>query len=144
VLFGAIAIPVLDGTPWSVLTVAVLALSVGGMLPVAVALAGTGLSRPTMAFVGWFGPSRARLDRPADRRPSLALATPACSPAAATIPSVAGDVTPPAEDDAGSRDKAATNGPARGVDDAVGTGGATKETSHVIIHVMGRRPGDQR
>jgi sodium/hydrogen antiporter len=55
-VFGAIAVPVLDGAPWSVAVFAVLALSVGRMVPVAVALAGTGLSRPTVAFLGWFGP----------------------------------------------------------------------------------------
>lgn len=55
-VFGAIAVPVLDGAPWSVAAFAVLALSVGRMLPVAVALVGTGLSRPTIAFLGWFGP----------------------------------------------------------------------------------------
>lgn len=55
-VFGAIAVPVLDGAPWSVAAFAVLALSVGRMVPVAIALAGTGLSRPTVAFVGWFGP----------------------------------------------------------------------------------------
>jgi NhaP-type Na+/H+ or K+/H+ antiporter len=47
---------VLDGAPWSVPVFAVLALTVGRMVPVAVALAGTGLSRPTVAFLGWFGP----------------------------------------------------------------------------------------
>jgi sodium/hydrogen antiporter len=55
-VFGAIAVPVLDGAPWAVVAFAVLALSVGRMVPVAIALAGTGLSRPTVAFVGWFGP----------------------------------------------------------------------------------------
>jgi NhaP-type Na+/H+ or K+/H+ antiporter len=55
-LFGAIAVPVLDGAPWSVAVFAVLALSIGRMVPVAIALAGTGLSRPTVAFLGWFGP----------------------------------------------------------------------------------------
>jgi NhaP-type Na+/H+ or K+/H+ antiporter len=55
-VFGAVAVPVLDGAPWSVLAFAVLALSVGRMVPVAIALAGTGLSRPTVAFLGWFGP----------------------------------------------------------------------------------------
>jgi NhaP-type Na+/H+ or K+/H+ antiporter len=55
-VFGAIAVPVLDGAPWSVAAFAVLALSVGRMLPVAVALVGAGLSRPTIAFLGWFGP----------------------------------------------------------------------------------------
>ncbi|MGH9214552.1 MAG: cation:proton antiporter [Acidimicrobiales bacterium] len=55
-LFGAIAVPVLDGAPWSVAAFAVLALTVGRMVPVAIGLAGTGLSRPTVAFLGWFGP----------------------------------------------------------------------------------------
>jgi NhaP-type Na+/H+ or K+/H+ antiporter len=53
---GALAVPVLDGAPWSVAVFAVLALTVGRMVPVAVALVGTGLSRPTVAFLGWFGP----------------------------------------------------------------------------------------
>jgi NhaP-type Na+/H+ or K+/H+ antiporter len=53
---GAIAVPVLDGAPWTAVAFAVLALTVGRMLPVAVALIGTGLSRPTVAFLGWFGP----------------------------------------------------------------------------------------
>ena len=48
-VFGAVAVPVLDGAPWSVLAFAVLALTVGRMVPVAVALVGTGLSRPTVS-----------------------------------------------------------------------------------------------
>jgi NhaP-type Na+/H+ or K+/H+ antiporter len=55
-IFGALAVPVLDGAPLSVLAFAVLALSVGRMAPVAVALVRTGLSRPTVGFLGWFGP----------------------------------------------------------------------------------------
>lgn len=55
-VFGAIAVPVLDGAPWSVAAFAVFALTVGRMAPVAAALTGTGLSRPTVAFLGWFGP----------------------------------------------------------------------------------------
>jgi sodium/hydrogen antiporter len=35
---------------------AVVSLTVVRMLPVAIALIGTGLSRPTMLFMGWFGP----------------------------------------------------------------------------------------
>ena len=35
---------------------AVLSLTVVRMLPVAIALIGTGLSRPTVVFMGWFGP----------------------------------------------------------------------------------------
>ena len=55
-VFGAIAVPALDGAPWSVAAFAVLALTIGRMVPVALALVGTGLSRPTVAFLGWFGP----------------------------------------------------------------------------------------
>jgi NhaP-type Na+/H+ or K+/H+ antiporter len=55
-VFGAVAVSVLDGAPWSVVAFAVLALSVGRMVPVAIALAGSGLSRPTVGFLGWFGP----------------------------------------------------------------------------------------
>ena len=55
-IFGALAVPVLDGAPWSVLAFAVLALRVGRMDPVAIGLARTGLSRRTVGFLGWFGP----------------------------------------------------------------------------------------
>jgi NhaP-type Na+/H+ or K+/H+ antiporter len=55
-VFGAVAVPVLDGAPWSVMVFAVLALSIARMVPVAIALAGTHLSRPTVGFLGWFGP----------------------------------------------------------------------------------------
>jgi NhaP-type Na+/H+ or K+/H+ antiporter len=41
---------------FSYLLYAVLSLTVVRMLPVAVALAGTGLSRSTVLFMGWFGP----------------------------------------------------------------------------------------
>ncbi len=56
-LFGAaMLIPGLDGATWRDAVFAVLALTVVRMLPVAVSLAGTGLDRRTVAFVGWFGP----------------------------------------------------------------------------------------
>jgi sodium/hydrogen antiporter len=55
-VFGAVAVTVLDGAPWSVVAFAALALSVGRMVPVAIALAGSGLSRWTVGFLGWFGP----------------------------------------------------------------------------------------
>ena len=55
-LFGALLVPfVLDATVGTVLFV-VLALTVCRMLPVALALLGTGLGRPTVLFLGWFGP----------------------------------------------------------------------------------------
>jgi sodium/hydrogen antiporter len=56
-LFGAALVPVaLDLVSWSTLAYALLSLTVVRMLPVAVALIGTGLDGRTMAFVGWFGP----------------------------------------------------------------------------------------
>ena len=55
-IVGAVAVSVLDGAPWSVLGFAALALTVARMAPVAMALAGSGLSRPTVGFLGWFGP----------------------------------------------------------------------------------------
>lgn len=56
-LFGVVAVPVvLENAGWQVLAYAVLSLTVVRMLPVAVALFGSGLSGPTVAFVGWFGP----------------------------------------------------------------------------------------
>jgi NhaP-type Na+/H+ or K+/H+ antiporter len=41
---------------WETLAFAVLALTAGRILPVALSLVGTGLRLPTLAFVGWFGP----------------------------------------------------------------------------------------
>jgi sodium/hydrogen antiporter len=57
IVFGAAILgPVLDELGWRVLAYAVLSLTVVRMLPVALALLGTGARRPTLAFVGWFGP----------------------------------------------------------------------------------------
>jgi sodium/hydrogen antiporter len=56
-VFGAAIVPVtLDGMSWGALMFAVLALTVVRMVPVALALLGTGARPPTVAFVGWFGP----------------------------------------------------------------------------------------
>ena len=56
-IFGAVAVPiVIEHIDWRVLSYAVVSLTVVRMLPVALALAGSGLSRSTVAFVGWFGP----------------------------------------------------------------------------------------
>ncbi|RKQ93211.1 sodium/proton antiporter (CPA1 family) [Solirubrobacter pauli] len=56
-LFGAVllgpALPELDG---SIALYAVLSLTLVRMLPVAIALLGTGARRATVGFVGWFGP----------------------------------------------------------------------------------------
>ena len=57
-LFGAVLVGPLLTQSWhgAPILFAVLALTVGRMLPVAVALAGSGLQRSTKAFMGWFGP----------------------------------------------------------------------------------------
>ena len=56
-VFGAAIVPVmLEGMGWGPLLFAVLALTVVRMVPVALALLGTGARPPTVAFVGWFGP----------------------------------------------------------------------------------------
>ena len=56
-LFGAtMIVPAFDHMVWQDVVFAVLALTVMRMVPVAMALAGTGLDRATVAFMGWFGP----------------------------------------------------------------------------------------
>ncbi|GAA4737654.1 cation:proton antiporter [Actinomycetospora chibensis] len=55
--FGFIAVPImLRGPDLIVVVYAVLSLTLVRMLPVALALIGTGLDRRTVLFVGWFGP----------------------------------------------------------------------------------------
>jgi NhaP-type Na+/H+ or K+/H+ antiporter len=55
--FGALAISAAwPDITWRVVLYALLSLTVVRMLPVAVALAGTGAGRQTLAFMGWFGP----------------------------------------------------------------------------------------
>jgi NhaP-type Na+/H+ or K+/H+ antiporter len=55
--FGAVMlVPGLKDAGWRDLLFALLALTVLRMAPVALALAGSGLDRATVAFVGWFGP----------------------------------------------------------------------------------------
>jgi NhaP-type Na+/H+ or K+/H+ antiporter len=56
-VFGAVAVPtVLEHADWQVVGYAVLSLTAVRMLPVALALVGSRLPPPTVAFVGWFGP----------------------------------------------------------------------------------------
>ena len=57
-IFGAVFVgPVLrDHFHWQTALYAVLSLTVVRMVPVALALLGSGLRRDTVAFVGWFGP----------------------------------------------------------------------------------------
>ncbi|HUE26362.1 MAG TPA: cation:proton antiporter, partial [Solirubrobacteraceae bacterium] len=55
--FGAVLLgPALAHLSWSIFGYAVLSLTVVRILPVAIAMIGTGASRPTVAFLGWFGP----------------------------------------------------------------------------------------
>jgi NhaP-type Na+/H+ or K+/H+ antiporter len=55
-IVGALAVNVLDDVTWGMFGVALLALTGLRMIPVALALIGSGLSRTTVLFVGWFGP----------------------------------------------------------------------------------------
>jgi sodium/hydrogen antiporter len=57
VLFGAILLgPALTELTWPLVLYAVLSLTVVRMLPVAIAMWGSHARRPTVGFVGWFGP----------------------------------------------------------------------------------------
>jgi sodium/hydrogen antiporter len=57
IVFGAVLLgPVLGDVTWSIALYAVLSLTVVRMVPVAISLIGTGARRPTLAFLGWFGP----------------------------------------------------------------------------------------
>jgi NhaP-type Na+/H+ or K+/H+ antiporter len=55
-LFGLMAGPILGVFSWAVVLYALLSLTVVRMLPVAISLAGTRLSRSSVLFMGWFGP----------------------------------------------------------------------------------------
>jgi NhaP-type Na+/H+ or K+/H+ antiporter len=55
-LFGALAARAWTDFGLSHVVYAILSLTLVRMLPVAIALLGTGLSRATVAFMGWFGP----------------------------------------------------------------------------------------
>ncbi|MFI6564215.1 cation:proton antiporter [Streptomyces sp. NPDC050534] len=56
-VFGAVLLgPALEHLSWRTVGYAVLSLTVVRMLPVAVALARSGLRPPTVAYIGWFGP----------------------------------------------------------------------------------------
>jgi sodium/hydrogen antiporter len=57
VLFGAVLLgPALEELSWSVVLYGVLSLTLVRLLPVAIAMLGSGARRPTVAFLGWFGP----------------------------------------------------------------------------------------
>ena len=56
-VFGAVLLgPVLEHLSWQIALYAVLSLTLVRMLPVAIAMLGSGARRPTVAFLGWFGP----------------------------------------------------------------------------------------
>ncbi|MGI5375128.1 cation:proton antiporter [Streptomyces sp. CA-251387] len=56
-VFGAVLLgPALQHLTWEIALYAALSLPVVRMLPVAVALLGSGLRMPTVVFIGWFGP----------------------------------------------------------------------------------------
>jgi sodium/hydrogen antiporter len=55
--FGALALGLaLPHVTWQVVLYAALSLTFVRMVPVAIALASQGMRRPTVAFIGWFGP----------------------------------------------------------------------------------------
>jgi NhaP-type Na+/H+ or K+/H+ antiporter len=57
IVFGAVVVgAALTDATWELALYAVLSLTVVRMLPVAVAMVGLGVRRPTVAFMGWFGP----------------------------------------------------------------------------------------
>jgi NhaP-type Na+/H+ or K+/H+ antiporter len=55
--FGALALGLaIPHVTWQVVLYAALSLTLVRMIPVAIAMAGMGVRRPTVAFIGWFGP----------------------------------------------------------------------------------------
>jgi NhaP-type Na+/H+ or K+/H+ antiporter len=57
VVFGAVLLgPALGDLSWQIAVYAVLSLTLVRMLPVAIAMVGTGARPRTVAFLGWFGP----------------------------------------------------------------------------------------
>lgn len=56
-IFGAVLLgPALEHLSWRIVAYALLSLTAVRMIPVALALAGSGLRRPTVAYIAWFGP----------------------------------------------------------------------------------------
>ena len=57
ILFGAVMlVPTLDDLSIEIVLYALLSLTLVRMVPVALAMRGSGARRPTVAFLGWFGP----------------------------------------------------------------------------------------
>jgi NhaP-type Na+/H+ or K+/H+ antiporter len=55
-IFGALLWPVLEHAAWTTFLYAALSLTVVRMVPVALALVGSGMDRATVLVLGWFGP----------------------------------------------------------------------------------------
>jgi NhaP-type Na+/H+ or K+/H+ antiporter len=56
-VFGAVLLlPTLDDLTWRIAVYAIASLTVVRMLPVAIAMLGTGARKQTVTFLGWFGP----------------------------------------------------------------------------------------
>jgi sodium/hydrogen antiporter len=56
-LFGASLVPLaIDHLDWRTIVYAMASLTIVRMLPVALSLIGSGLDRPSVLFIGWFGP----------------------------------------------------------------------------------------
>jgi NhaP-type Na+/H+ or K+/H+ antiporter len=54
---GAVLLgPAIGDLTWQIALYAALSLSAIRMIPVAISMLGTGMRRPTVAFLGWFGP----------------------------------------------------------------------------------------
>ena len=57
ILFGAVMlVPILDDLSTEIVLYALLSLTLIRMVPVGLAMLGSGARRPTLAFLGWFGP----------------------------------------------------------------------------------------
>ena len=57
IVFGAVILgPALGDVTWAIAAYAVLSLTLVRMLPVGIAMLGTGARRQTVGFLGWFGP----------------------------------------------------------------------------------------
>jgi NhaP-type Na+/H+ or K+/H+ antiporter len=57
IVFGAVLlVPALADSTWQIALYAVLSLTLVRLIPVGLAMIGTGARRPTVAFLGWFGP----------------------------------------------------------------------------------------
>jgi sodium/hydrogen antiporter len=57
IAFGAVLLgPALEDLSWSIVLYALLSLTVVRMIPVGLAMMGTRARRPTVGFLGWFGP----------------------------------------------------------------------------------------